>query len=275
MSNPHRFSNLGRRLRLCHGLTWLLLATASVAADKRELTFCYENENIRPWQYRNGTGLNFELLDRVAARLGLRFHYQAAPWKRCLLDLKGNVFAGVMDASFKIERLDNGSYPPHPADLAAPDPGKALHIERYVIVRRQGSTVGWNGETFERLRNPAGAPLGYSVADELRSAGIPVDDGAPTTFDVLQKLLRGRIDVAVLLQGEVAALLAEDPALARGLEVLPRPYAEKPYYLMFSHRLARSEPELVHRIWSAIALERATPDWQMQERRALAGSRSR
>ncbi len=257
-------------------LAWMLLAAVSAtAAEKGELTFCYENENIRPWQYRDGTGLNFELLDRVAARLGLHFRYQAAPWKRCLLDLKGNMVSGVLDASFKTERRENGTYPQHPANPAAADPSRALHIERYVVVRRQGGTADWNGKTFERLVNPAGAPLGYSVVDDLKQAGITVDDGAPTTFDVLQKLLRGRIDVAILLQGEVAALLADDPALTGKVEVLPRPYAEKPYYLMLSHRLAREDPELARRIWSAIAMERAAPDWQARERRALTGSSTR
>ena len=281
------FLNLHRRLMarrsalllfgsVRHWLVWMLLAAVSAtAAAKGELTFCYENENVRPWQYRDGTGLNFELLDRVAARLGLRFHYLAAPWKRCLLDLKGNMVSGVLDASFKTERRENGTYPQHPANPAAADPSRALHIERYVVVRRQGGTADWNGKTFERLVNPAGAPLGYSVVDDLKHAGITVDDGAPTTFDVLQKLLRGRIDVAILLQGEVAALLADDPALTGKVEVLPRPYAEKPYYLMLSHRLAREDPELARRIWSAIAMERAAPDWQARERRALTGSSTR
>jgi len=259
-----------------HGLLWMLLAAAgTAAAEKGELTFCYENENIRPWQYRDGTGLNFELLDRVAARLGLHFRYQAAPWKRCLLDLKGNMVSGVLDASFKTERQENGSYPQHPANPDVADPARALHVERYVVVRRQGSAADWNGKTFERLANPAGAPLGYSVVDDLKRAGIAVDDGAPTTVDVLQKLLRGRIDAAILLHGEVAALLADDPALAGKVEVLQRAYAEKPYYLMLSHRFTREDPELARRIWSAIALERATPDWQARERRALTGRSAR
>ena len=273
MLNLPRFS--AARRRLCHGLAWALLATAAAAADRRELTFCYENENIRPWQYRDGSGLNFELLDRVAARLGLNFRYRTAPWKRCLLELKNNTLSGVLDASFKVERLESGAYPSHPGNPAAVDPGKALHVEHYVGVRRRGTSVDWNGRHFEHLENPAGAPLGYSVVDDLRKAGVAVDDGAHTTLDVLQKLLRGRIDVAVLLQGEVAALLAEDPALDGKVEVLPRPYAEKPYYLMLSHRLLRAEPELARRIWSAIAQERSTPEWQARERRTLGGGPSR
>ena len=49
--------------------------------------------------------------------------------------------SGVLDASFKTERQENGSYPQHPANPDAADPARAPHVERYVVVRRQGSAI--------------------------------------------------------------------------------------------------------------------------------------
>lgn len=250
-------------------LTIGLFPPTSAAEEPRELLFCYENENIRPWQTRDGNGLNFDLLNQVATRLNLRFRYQPTPWKRCLTDLGNNVYAGALDASFKPERLANGAYPMLGKAPLLADTAKALHVEHYVVVRRRGSVVDWDGNSFFQLTRPAGAPLGYSVADDLRRTGIAVDEGSPTAADVLQKLILGRIDLAVLLQGEVAALLAENGQLREKVEILPKAYAEKPYYLMLSHHLQRTDPKLADRIWSGIARERAMPAWQEIERQAL------
>lgn len=261
-----------RRLAAAILIALAAFQTPLVSAAE-ELLLCFENENIRPWQTQDGTGLNFELLDLVAGKLGIRFRYYATPWKRCLLDVKNNAVAGALDASFKPERLEVGAYPMLPGGSSGADPARALHIERYVVLKRRGSAVDWDGIRLLQLGKPVGAPLGYSVVDDLRRIGVVVDDGSHTTTDVVQKLRLARIDAAVLLHGEVNARFAEDAALARELEILPRPFTEKPYYLLLSHRFVRSNPELAARIWAGIARERATPAWQERTRKALDGPR--
>lgn len=265
---PSNFPLPGRRRALaCLAILANALCHQAVATADTELVLCYEDENVRPWRTQDGRGLNFELLDQVAAGQGLRFRYLGTPWKRCLHELKNNVHAGAIGASFKPERLANGAYPRR-GELQA-DPSRALYVDRYVVVRRKGTRVDWDGKRFVHLDRAAGAPLGYSVADDLRRAGIPVDDGAQTAADVLQKLLRERIDVAVLLQGELVSLLAETPEWRDRLDILPRPFVEKPYYLLLSHRLVQSNPQLAEQLWNGIARERARPAWQEKERRAL------
>jgi polar amino acid transport system substrate-binding protein len=250
-----------------------LLAPPAHAAAPDELVFCFESENVRPWRTKDGSGLNFELLDRVAADLGLRFRYIGLPWKRCLHELKGNRPAGAIGASYQAERSAVGSYPGiapgNAAGNAQPDAGKALYVERYVVIRRQGSPVDWNGSSFSRLTGPAGAPLGYSAVSDLRRIGIRVDDGAQTAGDVLHKLAAERVEVAVLQQGETHALLAENAQLRNRLEVLPRPFAEKPYYVLLAHQLVQTQPELAAKFWAAIARARSSPAYRERERRAL------
>lgn len=251
-------------------LSCLCLAPlVQAAAPQEELVFCYENENVRPWRTKAGSGLNFELLNTVATELKLHFRYEGSPWKRCLFELKGNLRAGAIGASFKPERIEYGRYPESDGNRHLPDSSKLIYSERYVVVRRKGSLVGWNGNAFEQLKQPVGAPLGYSVVDDLRHKGIEVDDGSHTAGIVLQKLVLERIDAGVLLQGEIVSLLAEDTRLKEKLEILPKPFAEKPYYLMLSHQLVQSRPELAARIWATIARVRASPAYQAKERRAL------
>lgn len=247
-------------------LSLLALATPLQAAPPLDsAVLCYENENVRPWRTKAGTGLNFEILESVAAKLKLSFRFEGVPWKRCLFELKNNRYIGAVGGSFKPERMEYGIYP----GGNPPDASKALYVERYVVVRRKGSAVNWDGKHFAQLTRPAGAPLGYSVVDDLRRNGIAVDDGAQTTVDVLQKLLFERIDVALLLQGEMGSLLAEDAGLREKLEILPRPFVEKPYYLLLSHQLVKTRPELAEQIWSGITQMRSSAAYQEKERRAL------
>lgn len=254
------------RTRLLALLSLLVPAAATQAAPPLDsVVLCYENENVRPWRTQAGTGLNFEVLDNVSARLKLRVRFEGVPWKRCLFELKNNRYIGAIGASFKPERMEYGNYP----GGNPPDSSKALYVERYVVVRRKGTAVSWDGRHFDQLNRPAGAPLGYSVVDDLRRSGIMVDDGARTAADVLQKLLFERIDVAVLLQGEMSSLLAEDARLREKLEILPKPFIEKPYYVLLSHELLKARPELAEQIWSGIAQARSNTAYQEKERRAL------
>ncbi len=247
-------------------LSLLALATSAHAAPPLDsAVLCYENENVRPWRTKVGTGLNFEVLENVATALSLRFRFEGVPWKRCLFELKNNRYIGAIGGSFKPERMDYGIYP----GGNPPDSSKALYVERYVVVRRKGGTANWDGKRFEKLIHPAGVPLGYSVVDDLRRSGITVDDGARTAVDVLQKLLFERIDVAVLLQGEMGALLAEDAGLREKLEILPKPFVEKPYFLLLSHQLVKTRPELAEQIWSGISRVRSNAAYQEKERQAL------
>ncbi|MDQ5879205.1 MAG: polar amino acid transport system substrate-binding protein [Pseudomonadota bacterium] len=247
---------------------WFCLAVfpfASAIATSDELVFCFEDDNVRPWQTKNGSGLSFDLLELVAADVRLRFQYRAAPWKRCFFDLKGKVYDGIISVSFKPDRLEFGHYP----GGNKPDTSKAIYVERYVVARRKGTTVNWNGRSFEKLAGMTGAQLGYSVIDDLRRSNVPVDDGARTSSDVLNKLVTERIDAAIMLQGELSFLLAESAALRDKVEVLPIPFAEKPYYLMLSNQLVQNRPELAARIWSSVARQRANPAYIEKERRAL------
>ncbi|MFA7292141.1 MAG: hypothetical protein WC023_07810 [Rhodocyclaceae bacterium] len=254
------------RIRLLILLSLIVpAATAHAAPPLDSVVLCYENENVRPWRTRSGTGLNFEVLGHVAARLKLPFRFEGVPWKRCLFELKNNRYIGAIGASFKPERMEYGNYP----GGNLPDSSKALYVERYVVVRRTGTAVNWDGKQFDQLNRPAGAPLGYSVVDDLRGRGIVVDDGARTAVDVLQKLRFERIDVAVLLQGEISTLLAEDALLREALEILPKPFIEKPYYLLLSHQLVKTRPDLAEQIWSGIAQARHNAAYQEKERRAL------
>jgi polar amino acid transport system substrate-binding protein len=237
-----------------------LAASPAMAAGKPTIPLCFEREEVQPWRTLDGGGLNFELLNEVARRLGVQFDYQSMPWKRCLAQLKANQMDGAFAVSFSQERLELGAYP----GGLKPDPERRLHVDRYLLVRRKGSRVDWDGKAFRNLDGRVGFQLGYSVGDFLRRQGVLVDEGSQRSDELLQKLLSGRVEAAALGGGDTLRLVRG--RLAEQLEVVPAPLLEKPYFLMLSHDFVRREPQLAERIWNTIAEVRNGPAYRKRER---------
>ncbi len=256
---------LTRILRPSPSLLLLLCLWAVQASAAEALVFCLEKADVRPWRTQDGRGLNIELLDRVALRLGVKFEYRGLPWKRCLADLKANAVDGAIGASFKQERLAFGVYP----GGATADASKRLNNERYIVLRRKDSAVRWDGSAFHGLDGPVGVQLGYSVGDQLRALGATVDEGAEKPFELAQKLAAGRVAAAAMLAGEVTVLMEQHPQLKTQLEALPLPLVEKPYFLMLSNELVNSRRALSERLWRTIEAVRNSRQYQQSERAAL------
>jgi polar amino acid transport system substrate-binding protein len=241
------------------------------ASGELGLRICYESEDVHPWSTRQGTGLNHVLLGMAASATGVVLQQESVPWKRCLAMLKSNEVDGAFAASFKPDRVESGVYP---IDINGKlDAGKRLHMDRYVLVRRKGSKLDWNGSTIQNLAGPVGAQLGYSVVDQLRQLGVQVDEGTQSAHGVLRKLLLGRIGGAALLSGEVQAVLVREPEMAAALEVLPLPLVEKPYFLMLSYGFMRRNEQAGRSLWANIERLRESAVYQAQERKAFSEAR--
>lgn len=241
------------------------------AAPAERIALCFERQEVRPWRSLDGGGLNFELLNEVARRTGVVFDYQSMPWKRCLEQLKANQVGGAFAVSFNRERMALGAYPGVAAGMPEPraDASKRMHIDTYVLVRRRGSRLDWDGKKFLNLDGKIGFQLGYSVGDFLRAQGVSIDEGSQRADELAQKLIAGRLAGAALGGGDTARLM-RGPFGAQ-LEVLPLPLIEKPYYLVLSHALAAARPQLVARLWEAIEQVRTSPAYRKREIQALGG----
>lgn len=224
----------------------LLVLSSLPAAARETVTLCYEAQDVRPWRTEKGGGLNFELLKMVEQRLDIHFDFQSIPWKRCLAQLKANAVDGAFAVSYKPDRRELGEYPG--GDV--PDAGKRMHTDTYVVLRRKGSKVEWDGKRFSNLEGAVGFQLGYSVGDVLRAQNLQVDEGSQRADELARKLVAGRLGAAAM-GGSDAAGLMRGP-LAAQLEQLPIPIIEKPYFLILSHALVASRPELAASIWHAV-----------------------
>jgi polar amino acid transport system substrate-binding protein len=259
----------------------LLVQAGGHAAPVDRITLCFERQEVLPWRTLDGGGLNFELLAEVAKRTGISFDYQSMPWKRCLEQLKANQVGGAFAVSFSRERMALGAYPgigaatgtdpgaDRGAGAPAPhvDASKRMHTDTYVLVRRRGSRLDWDGKSLRHLDGRIGVQLGYSVGDFLRAQGVPTDDGSQRADELAQKLIAGRLAGAAMGGGDAARLMRGP--YGRRLELLPVPLIEKPYFLVLSNALAGSQPQLAARLWNAVEEVRNGPAYRKREQQAL------
>jgi polar amino acid transport system substrate-binding protein len=236
---------------------WLFAAMPAKA--DQAITLCFERQEVLPWRTLDGHGLDFELLNEAARRIGIRFDYRSMPWKRCLAQVKANEVDGLFAASFSADRQDIGVYPGGPQA----DPARRMHTDSYVLVRRKGSAIDWDGKKFSHVDGRIGFQLGYSVGEFLRSKQVPVDEGSQQADELVQKMLAGRL-VAAALGGGDALRLMRTP-YGKQIEVARVPLVEKPYYLMLSHAFVAQQPALAERIWKTVEEVRTSPAYRRRE----------
>lgn len=232
------------------------------AAAQETVTLCFEHQDVKPWRTQQGGGLNFELLKLVEQRLNIHFDFQSVPWKRCLQQLQANAYDGAFAVSYKPDRRELGVFP----GGATIDNSKRMHIDSYMLLKRKGSNVEWDGKTLRHLDGPVGFQLGYSVGDVLKKLEVETDEGSQRSDELVRKLIAGRLGAAALGGSDANNIM--HGALGAQLDMLPLPLIEKPYFLILSHGMVARRPELAQRIWAAIEQARNSPAYKKRERAA-------
>ena len=229
-------------------------ARTSSAIDENDdsrttLTLCFEDTDVPPWRWRDGTGHNFRLLDAVAEHVGVRFRYVAKTWRGCQSSLARGKVDGAFALSYTLERRALGLYSP----AGGPDPDLRMFVDGYVLVVRRGSRVSVDDGRILGLRQPVGSQPGYSIVSDLRRQGYVVDEAAPDTTALLLRLAAGHIDGAAIGMSVAKHLEATgNPAMA-GLEVIREPLVRKDYFLMLSNPFFERDPETAKAIWQAVS----------------------
>lgn len=242
---------------------FLLCLPLACARAAEQLRLCHEDRDSYPWVLRDGSGLNVELLERVAKALDVRLLFVPVPWKRCLAGLEHGQYDGAFAASFKEERLQMGRYPTSVDGVV--EARKRLHTSLYALYRRRGDALDWDGQRLVGLQGSIGSLSGFSIVDFLHQHGARVDETSRDPLELLQMLRVGRIQ-GVALQGPRAdQLLSQNGELAAALEKIALPLEQKPYFLMLSHDLVAERPVLAAALWAEIERQRESAAYQARE----------
>jgi len=235
-------------------LTLLIFITPSysLTSQPSALKFCYEDENAFPWVFTyHGKieGLDLRLIKLLEAKIKTPIQLISLPWKRCMAFLKTNQVDGAFAASFKQERLSIGAYPR--LIKGELNEMQRIHTSSYSLYTVPDSDLEWNGTEFNNLKGKISAQLGFSIIDQLHSLGATVHevkgpDRALTT--VLTKK-----SVAAAIQTDRANFILSKSATLQGQLIrYPVALVEKPYYLMLSFKLTKSNPEFSQFIWNSV-----------------------
>ncbi|WP_374585347.1 substrate-binding periplasmic protein [Pseudoduganella sp.] len=243
--------------------TAVVLALAAARAGAAPLNFCFEDVPQAPWTMPDGSGLNIELLKRVARLTGEQFNYVARPWKRCEAETRSGVMDGMIGPSDNPRRR-TFSLPPLRAD-GTQDPERAMYRDHVDLYLRTDSGASWDGKTLVNPRKMVVAQRGYYIVEMLQARGQSVIDTAKAAEDGLKLLAAGSADVAVLMGRDAQALLQDDPRYLGKVALAKQPFATFDFHLMVGRKSYDKDPKRFEAIWNAIAKVRATTDYQRLE----------
>lgn len=241
-------------------LTLLLIVACNANAVTMRL--CMLDHPFPPFTMPDGSGQVDELLRLAAREDGTVIETTLAPRLRCIARFK----AGEVDALLAAFMPDRMAYGVFPMAGAAADEARAVGVVRFVIYRKKGSKLQWDGHAFTGVdRRPIGIQTGLAVAQRLRQAGLTVDEGAKTVEQNLEKLARGRVQAVVALEDGSPPLA--DRALIDQIEALPMPFDSAPIYLQVQPGYYASNRETVDKLWNAVGRIRASSAFQQYQKR--------
>ncbi|MEO3715038.1 substrate-binding periplasmic protein [Roseateles flavus] len=216
------------------------------------LRLCTSDSPFVPYTAPDGSGSSQRLLAQALQGLPLRLQSYVAPRSRCLLDARAGQ-AEALIGVFDPERLAWARYPMRGDQ---PDGSQALAAGRFLVYRRVGSPADWDGERFSQLQGaPVGVRLGFSYGGALARSAAPIDDKATSAEQLLRKLAKGRVALAIVqeAQGE----LLRQQGLEAPIEALPRPFSSFELHLILTQRFEQQHPALARQLWQRIGQLRA------------------
>lgn len=239
------------------------LCLFSGMADAAPLIFCFEDVPQRPWTMPDGSGLNFELLNRVEKLLGENFEYVSMPWKRCQEEVRSGELDGIIGAAHSAERRTYAVFPTLPGGSL--DTSETIYEDQFNVYLRVGGNGAWDGKDLSSPNRPVAVQSGYIVvAAMLREHGIKINDSIKSAEDGLRFLADGMVDVAVLQRIEAEYLLKQDPRFKGSIVSSPAPYVILPLYLPVNRTTYARDPKRIEAIWSAIRTVRTSPEYRKQ-----------
>ena len=234
--------------------TLLFLITGSLYAGPTRITVGIESNDFAPYTYGTeskyrGQGALIDLLKSFEKELGVKFLFKVYPWKRCLRMLKESKIDAVFNASFKKERMKIGVYPFLNGKINAL---RGTHSSNYVLYKKKKNVIKWDGKGFTRFKGFLGAERGFSIVSDLKKMGIMVREVGSAKKGLIMTY-KNRIQGFVTLEspGDFALKNLEN-VYKNGLIKSDLPVKSKRYYIIFSHRFAKSEKIILEKIWKSI-----------------------
>lgn len=170
--------------------------------EGKPLRYCYYDYDLSPSYRGSGAevpplgqrGIVIDIMDQVAAEIGLPLEWVRRPWPRCLAMMAEGEVDGLTGINYTPQRGKQMAFPLMQDGT--------LDIERtitplaYYFFYNIYNPLQWDGEKFNRKRISIASPRGFVVTDILREKGFShvQEMGADQGF---KALLDRKVDVFV------------------------------------------------------------------------------
>ena len=231
-------------------LVWGVLCPAVTMATECQIHLGFNSEPIPPYIERGvpsagPQGTAFALVDLAAHQTNCRLVWQHLPTLRVLHATElGDVDAALF-YSWTAERASKLSYPMLHDQL---DPRRRLATLNYVLYRRHGSDVRWNGIQLTPQGCAVGYNEGWSIVDYLKQFNMTPHSGKGAE-QLLKLLAKGRLCAYATLEEAGDAAIA---AQAGQFDKLSPPLLRKDYYLLFNPGFYQANQPVVEALWDHI-----------------------
>jgi len=209
-------------------------------------------------------GVTIDVLRLIEEKSDMKFIVKKRPWKRVVVEVKGNLIDGGFHFSYKEKRKSFVAYP-IPEGHSLPDPKYSISNRSYTLYRLKGQTIHWNGKQIvanSKENHVISAIRGGSITQDIRALGhelVEVNDD----LQLIQGLLLKRVDAFVALENmldpKIEMLSHNERELIE--KSLPE-VVNKPYYIAFSKSFYRDNPEKAWKVWKTIDLIKKSGELQ-------------
>lgn len=246
-----------RRALLPLLLSLPLLSPLLSQAAPLSLKMCVFDHPFPPMTFPDGSGQAQELLRRASKLQPVVVQNVVLPRFQCMERLR----TGEVDAMLAAFIEDRTSYSAYPMRRSEADPARAVGELNFMVSRRQGGKVDWDGKRFIGLgRQPVGTQPGLLHVSRLRQLGAVIDDSGDSPEQVFAMLAQNRVAAVVTQQGEGEILIARK---YRGeIEMLPRPFVATPMYLVVNKAFYQKNQALIDAYWAVLPQVRQSADYQ-------------
>jgi polar amino acid transport system substrate-binding protein len=240
--------------------TILMILLFNTSAYAIQMIISYEDKEQPPYYMgdsnkilNDNPGVAVEIIQKVGNVIeGLEIKLKRTPWSRCIAELSSNRIDGIFNASYKEERLKIGQYPTTNGHLQGPvDISRRITKISYSFYILKENIIEWDGIKESPTDKIIGAPLGYSIVDDLKKKGLNIEE-APSTAMNLRKLNRKRVFTAALQDVTADSIVKSNPVEFANIIKIAPPIITKPYYLMLSHNFVSEHPDMAQKIWDTI-----------------------
>ena len=191
-------------------------------------------------------GIQIELLMKAARQVGIKLIIARLPSKRVL----DNLEKGQSDAALIFSYSDDrAKYAVYPMKKGNPDSNRKIYNVGYAVYEQKNSPLQWDGKQFLNLKGAIGSILGWSVNEELSKMGLKVEE-VKTHKQNLDKLKLGRIDAVVGPEEVIDHLITMNEY--KNIEKTPKPFSEKPYFVIFNKKFKEKNSEIIEKLWDKI-----------------------